>query len=300
MEKGSLRRRLIKPKFGSRSFDFKPADGSRVSSRSPWKFIMGKQGLIHNDIQYKLQNGESTAFWTDQWVRWQSSETDLPKTFWYCCHQRSFHYWIWNEVTASWVLNFRRHLKDEEISEWASLRHCIPNVRLTQHVDPWIWKLESSGLFSSKSLYTKLISIHTSIAQNFYTKIWNCLAQRELNFSFGKLSIHVSTQPTDSKNAALGFVYLLRGGVCAKMMSDHDWRGLLWKLSSRAIHLGHSPHRAGSSQVAHGLCRKSQLSPERSSLGFQQFYQPKDYHLGRMQPVNTFSNSDKLSEGTSP
>lgn len=129
---------------------------------------------------------------------------------------------VWNEVTASWVLNFRRHLKDEEISEWASLRHCIPNVRLTQHVDPWIWKLESSGLFSSKSLYTKLISIHTSIAQNFYTKIWNCLAQRELNFSFGKLSIHVSTQPTDSKNAALGFVYLLRGGVCAKMMSDHD------------------------------------------------------------------------------
>lgn len=207
---------------------------------------------------------------------------------------------VWNEVTASWVLNFRRHLKDEEISEWASLRHCIPNVRLTQHVDPWIWKLESSGLFSSKSLYTKLISIHTSIAQNFYTKIWNCLAQRELNFSFGKLSIHVSTQPTDSKNAALGFVYLLRGGVCAKMMSDHDWRGLLWKLSSRAIHLGHSPHRAGSGQVAHGLCRKSQLSPERSSLGFQQFYQPKDYHLGRMQPVNTFSNSDKLSEGTSP
>lgn len=36
---------------------------------------------------------------------------------------------FWNEVNASWVSNFRRNLKDEKISEWASLTYWKNNYK---------------------------------------------------------------------------------------------------------------------------------------------------------------------------
>lgn len=70
--------------------------------------------------------------------------------------------------------------------------------------------------FSHQSLST-----HSSSLLNFefpeilQKRCWNCRALRELNFSFGKLLIHVSTHWIDSKNDVHGFVYLQHAAVYA-------------------------------------------------------------------------------------
>lgn len=38
-----------------------------------------------------------------------------------------------------WSLNFRRNLKEDEISEWVSLNQLIPTLNLTMQDDIWIW-----------------------------------------------------------------------------------------------------------------------------------------------------------------
>lgn len=57
-QKDSLWRKVIKAKFGSHCFHLKPAENHKVSSRSPWKYILYHKDLILNNVHYKLQKGE--------------------------------------------------------------------------------------------------------------------------------------------------------------------------------------------------------------------------------------------------
>lgn len=51
------------------------------------------------------------------------------------------------EPLKIWSLKFRRHLKDEELEEWASLTNLLPGIQLTDQPDCWIWKLETMVYF---------------------------------------------------------------------------------------------------------------------------------------------------------
>lgn len=130
----------------------------RVSSRSPWKHILNHQDLVLNNIHYKLQ-GDST--WSDIWFGDGPLHRIFPKHFVIGDSKYAF------VENSAWSPNFRRNLKEEEISEWASLNHLILNVTHLRHEVSSVWKLENSGFFflSFKSLYTQLISSHPLNAQ---------------------------------------------------------------------------------------------------------------------------------------
>ena len=144
--------KFIKAMFGSRCYDLRPAEDNRVSLRSPWKHILNHQDLVLNNVHYKLQ-GDSTQ--SDIWFGDSPPNRIYPKLF---VTGDSKYAFVEN---SAWSLNFRRNLKDEEISEWASLNHLILNVTHLRHEVSSVWKLENSGFsFFLSSLSTHKLSLH--------------------------------------------------------------------------------------------------------------------------------------------
>lgn len=70
---------------------------------------------------------------------------------------------LWKEDEGCWDLNLHRNLTEVEICEWAAQSHLLSNhqpqqsddkwiIYLLFSNDKWIWKLESTNIFPTKSL----------------------------------------------------------------------------------------------------------------------------------------------------
>lgn len=59
------------------------------------------------------------------------------------------------------------------ISEWAVLSQMLTNYQLHHSDDKWFWKLEPSGIFSTKSLITFKHKTNFKAAEGSYKTIWS-------------------------------------------------------------------------------------------------------------------------------
>ncbi|KAJ1262653.1 hypothetical protein BS78_09G125500 [Paspalum vaginatum] len=56
-----------------------------------------------------------------------------------------------------WNFEFRRRMADGELIEWREMAAQFAEVELTDHRDKMLWKLASSGKFTTKSVYMYLL-----------------------------------------------------------------------------------------------------------------------------------------------
>lgn len=78
------------------------------------------------------------------------------------------------------VLLFEGILKDDNIEEFRALLMLISNWRATLSEDVWRWSIETSGVFSVKSLYT-FLEISSSLNNKLYDVLWKSKCPRRVN-----------------------------------------------------------------------------------------------------------------------
>ena len=99
---------------------------------------------------------------------WWSGDAPLavsfPVLFSYCSNPQIS---IAKVAANNWDLAFRRALSPEELEDWQSLSALFPT--LSEIPDSVVWPLTTSGRFSVKSLYSKLIG---GSPINRFSNIW--------------------------------------------------------------------------------------------------------------------------------
>ena len=119
-------------------------------------------------------NGKSTRFWLDWWVGDTRLAAAFPALFSYCADPEIS---IFELSVQGWVLDFRRSLSPVELEDWQRLTACFP--LLSEEEDSVVWPLSSSGRFSVKSAYSKLIFGGRSMK---FKDFWSARIPPKINF----------------------------------------------------------------------------------------------------------------------
>ena len=140
---------ILKAKyFPSSSPMFAPAAGGSQF----WHQLVKVRPIFRSLVKFVVRNGKSTRFWLDWWVGDSTLVVAFPVLFSYCDDTEVS---IFELSARGWVLDFRRSLSPEELEDWQRLTACFP--LLSEEEDAVVWPLSSSGRFSVKSAYSKLI-----------------------------------------------------------------------------------------------------------------------------------------------
>lgn len=94
------------------------------------------------------------ALWKDIW----SGQEPLRQAFWnytVCVKLKTPLTELW--TVQGWNLHFRRNLNDWEMTSIAELQETIPQIiSLTEERGILIWKVDSEGVFTVRSVYKDL------------------------------------------------------------------------------------------------------------------------------------------------
>ncbi|KAK1669324.1 hypothetical protein QYE76_057483 [Lolium multiflorum] len=126
-----------------------------------WKSFHRVKHLFKVGAKHLVRDGHRTNFWLDWWIESRPLMELFPHLFAICEDDRvSVATALQGEGLA---IRFRRSLDQERTRQWRSLCILVENVTLVHGMDQIRWHLDSSGLFSVKSLFFKL-SQGTSVA----------------------------------------------------------------------------------------------------------------------------------------
>jgi hypothetical protein len=116
-----------------------------------WKGLLMVKDEFFAHGSFSVGNGESVRFWEDVWLGDRPLAQQYPCL--YSIVQR-------NHVTVANVLShtplnivFRRSLTGNKWTRWLHLCQRLMSVSLSSSHDKFIWNLNSSGVFTVKSLY---------------------------------------------------------------------------------------------------------------------------------------------------
>ncbi|KAI3683245.1 hypothetical protein L1987_83746 [Smallanthus sonchifolius] len=163
-EKGCLWRNVIWALHqSSRSWNFIPA---RVSTAGPWKQIykisveIAARGIdLSLVIKGILGCGDKISFWSDCWIGEAPLRSCFPNLF---PLEKDKHCRVAdrlivgpNGVNFCWSWS-RPPARNMELAEWYGLLDALSSVSLSTVTDRWSWLLDVSGVFTVKSVRSKL------------------------------------------------------------------------------------------------------------------------------------------------
>ena len=138
--------------------------GARHGSQF-WKDLIKVRPLFLEHVKFIVGDGSSVCFWLDWWCGDAPLSMRFPVLFSYC---PNLNISIAEVLANNWDLAFRRSLSPEELEHWQSLSAYFPS--LSEAPDSVVWPHSSSGRFSVKSLYTRLIG---GAPSNRFSSIWH-------------------------------------------------------------------------------------------------------------------------------
>ncbi|KAG4916659.1 hypothetical protein JHK87_054216 [Glycine soja] len=157
--------KILHSKYGGwRALD----EGTSVTNESIWwqdlRSVIHEQGvqaLLQSAIEWKVGCGDEVRFWEDCWLTDQESlRAKYPRLYQISCQQQQViqdmggH----SENDWEWKLEWRRHLFDNEVQAAVSFLEDISRGHFdTRTSDCWVWKLEPSGQYSTRSAYRMLL-----------------------------------------------------------------------------------------------------------------------------------------------
>lgn len=118
-----------------------------------WKDLVKLWDEFREHVKFVVGNGRSIRFWRDWWCGESPLAVSFPVLFSYCFEPEISV----SELSANnWDLAFRRSLSPEALADWQRLAACMHVLSVEE--DSVTWPHSPSGIFSVKSLYSRLIS----------------------------------------------------------------------------------------------------------------------------------------------
>jgi len=105
-------------------------------------------------VKTELGNGNTTLFWSDNWLHGTSVENLAPLVFASVPPRIRKRQTMADALTNNgWVAAIRGGLSWVGIREFLKLWDCVQGIVLNEQEDRHIWKLDAKGCYSSKSAY---------------------------------------------------------------------------------------------------------------------------------------------------
>ncbi|GJR05390.1 RNA-directed DNA polymerase, eukaryota [Tanacetum coccineum] len=189
-QKESLWVRVIKAIYGN---DGQVGKVSKVGSRSCWRNIvnevriLGNQGVkVLDYMRIKLGNGESTAFWDDNWIGGKVLKYSFPRIY---ALETVKEVTVNSKMSDSRLENsLRRRIRGGvEQVQFNELSDMLQSVSLMPYSDRWVWSLEGSGEFSVASI-RKIIDDNRLSTVDTKT-LWNKCVPIKVNILAWKIKI---------------------------------------------------------------------------------------------------------------
>ena len=167
---------VIRSRYEMEGGGWLPCEVGGSTYRSPWKAIQRMMPIFLAHAKMKLGNGRRIKFWEDAWVERENFKDKYPNLFRLSIlHNKPVSDFLDNSINhqMSWNLHLRRNVSEREIVELADLLSTLERVMECGVLeDKWVWELESSGLFTCKSLFKYLIDKPAYTPFNFHHFIW--------------------------------------------------------------------------------------------------------------------------------
>lgn len=116
-----------------------------------WKGIMWASRAAKLGYQWVVGDGKSIRFWEDQWFGGSSLAIQFWNLYYICNEKLATLAEVWDGVTIR--LSFRRNFGARLLEQWESLSQILSSLVLSPESDQMLWKLNNSGIYTSRSLY---------------------------------------------------------------------------------------------------------------------------------------------------
>jgi hypothetical protein len=133
-----------------------------------WKGVMWAFAAAKFGYQWMVGNGQNIKFWEDQWFGGTSLAIHFWELYIICNEQTKTIKEIWDGNDLR--LSFRRCFDDKLLMQWGELKAIVQQLQLTDEPDQMVWKLSSTGVYSSQSLYA--VVNFRGIKQVFVPAVW--------------------------------------------------------------------------------------------------------------------------------
>ncbi|XP_026451080.1 uncharacterized protein LOC113351280 [Papaver somniferum] len=181
VEKNKLWYKIIVHKYGD---DFSFWNTGKITQSyvvSCWRSIAEMEGLIYDNYTLYLHSGRGIYFWNDVWCGQLPLATVYPNLY-KLSRDRNVKLADMVSSNGNWKFDFKRVLHSLEVEDYAALltvigdnppaRDGLPDTRR--------WRLNTTGVFTVKSLYAKLVSEFG--VDNFpYHFIWKSAIPPKIN-----------------------------------------------------------------------------------------------------------------------
>ena len=166
---GKIWKKIIDSKYLSNSPNI--LCGKTIGVSAFWKGLMWATKAVKLGSRWVVGDGKQVRFWEDSWF----GSSPLAIQFWdlYCiCREQccTIHQ-IWDGHTLK--LTFRRVFNEGMMLRWYELEKVAKSIILSQDCDSLVWQYESSGQYTSSSLYT--IVNFRGVTPVFLPSVWKIL-----------------------------------------------------------------------------------------------------------------------------
>ena len=144
-----LWRKVIESKYNNRNRNILCCQNAHPSTF--WKGVMWAMKAVKLGYKWNVGNGKTIRFWEDIWF----GNSPLSVQFWEIYvisnQQTKTISELWDGVELR--CDFRRTFNEEMMAKWGEIRGIAESIHFTEEDDQMIWKYESNGIYSSKSMY---------------------------------------------------------------------------------------------------------------------------------------------------
>jgi hypothetical protein len=134
-----------------------------------WKGIMGVKDEFFHLGSFNVGDGNSTRFWEDVWLGDTPLSEQYPSLY---NITRSKNVLVSNVMSyAPLNIGFTRALTHDKWETWIVLVRRLMDVSLSNEPDKFKWRLNTSGIFSVKSMYADFLNGHTVFLKKYIWRI---------------------------------------------------------------------------------------------------------------------------------
>ncbi|XP_026429943.1 uncharacterized protein LOC113326421 [Papaver somniferum] len=181
VEKNKLWYKIIVDKYGDDFSFWNPGKITQSYGVSCWRSIAEMAGLIYDNCTLYLHSGRGISFWNDVWCGQLPLAAVYPNLY-KLSRDRNVKLADMVSSNGNWKFDFKRVLHSLEVEDYAALLTVIGDNPPSRDglPDTRRWRLNTTGVFTVKSLYAKLVSEFG--VDNFpYHFIWKSAIPHKIN-----------------------------------------------------------------------------------------------------------------------